>query len=71
MLKKHFFRQCLCEQCSKDKINTNYALSSHLYKQWDFPDSTAVKNLPANAGDAGLIPGPERSPGGRNDNPLQ
>ena len=34
-------------------------------------NSTAVKNLPANAGDAGLIPGPERSPGGRNDNPLQ
>ena len=30
-----------------------------------------VKNLPANAGDAGSIPGPERSPGGGNGNPLQ
>ena len=33
-----------------------------------------VKNLPANAGDirdAGLIPGLERSPGGRNGNPFQ
>ena len=30
-----------------------------------------VKNLPANAGDAGLIPGSGRSPGERNDNPLQ
>ena len=33
-----------------------------------------VKNLPANAGDtgdAGLIPGSERSPGAGNDNPLQ
>ena len=30
-----------------------------------------VKNPPANAGDKGLIPGSERSPGGRNDNPLQ
>ena len=30
-----------------------------------------AKNLPANAGDAGLIPGLERSPGGGNDNPLQ
>ena len=33
-----------------------------------------VKNLPANAGDlreAGLIPGSGRSPGGRNNNPLQ
>jgi len=33
-----------------------------------------VKNLPANAGDArneGVIPEPERSPKGGNDNPLQ
>ena len=33
-----------------------------------------VKNLPANAGDArdeGLIPVPERSPGGGSGNPLQ
>ena len=30
-----------------------------------------VKNLPASVGDAGLIPGLERSPGGGNDNPLQ
>ena len=30
-----------------------------------------VKNLPANAGDADLIPGSERSPGEGNGNPLQ
>ena len=30
-----------------------------------------VKNLPANAGDAGSIPGLGRSPGGGNGNPLQ
>ena len=30
-----------------------------------------VKNSPANAGDAGLIPGSGRSPGEGNDNPLQ
>ena len=29
------------------------------------------KNRPTNAGDAGLIPGWERSPGGENDNLLQ
>ena len=29
------------------------------------------KNLPANAGDRGLIPGSGRSPGGGNGNPLQ
>ena len=30
-----------------------------------------VTNLPANAADAGLIPGSGRSPGGGNGNPLQ
>ena len=30
-----------------------------------------IKNLPANAGDMGLIPGLERSPGEENGNPLQ
>ena len=30
-----------------------------------------VKNPPANAGDPGSIHGSERSPGGRNGNPLQ
>ena len=32
---------------------------------------SVVKNLPANAGDAGLIHGPGRSPGVGNGNPLQ
>ena len=31
----------------------------------------AVKNLPANAGDAGSIPGSGRSPGVENGNPFQ
>ena len=30
-----------------------------------------VKNLPANVGDVGSIPGSRRSPGERNDKPLQ
>ena len=30
-----------------------------------------VKNLPANAGDAGSFPGLERSPGGGHGNPVQ
>ena len=30
-----------------------------------------VKNLPANAGDVGSIPGSGRSTGGGNENPLQ
>ena len=39
----------------------------------DFPDGSVVKNPPTNAGDigdAGSIPGSERSPGEGNGNPL-
>ena len=36
-----------------------------------FPVGSVVKNLPANAGDAGLIPRSGRSPGEGNGNPLQ
>ena len=36
-----------------------------------FPGGSAVKNLPGNVGDAGLIPGLGRGPGEGNDNPLQ
>ena len=39
-----------------------------------FPGGSVVKNLPANArrlGDAGLIPGLGRSPGGGHGTPLQ
>ena len=36
-----------------------------------FPSGSVVKNLLANAGDAGSIPGSGRSPGEGKDNPLQ
>ena len=39
-----------------------------------FPGGSVVKNLPANAGDAGdmsSVPGSRRSPGEGNGNPLQ
>ena len=36
-----------------------------------FPGGSVVKNLPVNAGDLGLIPGSERSPGEGNYNPFQ
>ena len=36
-----------------------------------FPGGSAVKNPPANAGDAGSIPGLGTSPGEGNGNPLQ
>ena len=36
-----------------------------------FLGGSVVRNLPANARDAGLIPGSGRSPGGGNGNPVQ
>ena len=36
-----------------------------------FPGGPVVKNLPANAGDVGSVPGSGRSPGEENGNPLQ
>ena len=35
------------------------------------PGGPVVKNLPANPGNEGSIPGSRRSPGSRNGNPLQ
>ena len=37
----------------------------------DFPGGSAVKNLPADAGDVSLIPGSGRFPGEGNGSPLQ
>ena len=36
-----------------------------------FTGRSVVKNLPADAGDMGLIPESGRSPGGGNGNPIQ
>ena len=41
-----------------------------IYIFMGFPGGSAVKNLPANAGDTGLIPGSGRSPGVGNSNPT-
>ena len=44
---------------------------SNLAAAATFPGSSVVKNPPANAEDAGSIPGSGRSPGKGNSNPLQ
>ena len=54
-------------------INCDFDLRS-LNDHWASQVVLVVKNPPANAegtGDAGLIPGSERPPGGGNGNPLQ
>ena len=43
---------------------------SNLLLKMDFPVGSVVKNLPANAGDAGSIPVLGRSPGGGHGNPF-
>ena len=37
---------------------------------WGFPGGSGIKNLPAHAGDLGLIPGWGRSPGRGNGQPT-
>ena len=51
--------------CSKD----HYLATLHVVL--GFPGGSVVKNLPADAGDAGLISGWGRSPGEGNGNPFQ
>ena len=41
------------------------------WNKGSFPDGSVVKNLPAKAGDAGLIPGSGMCPEIGNGNPLQ
>ena len=48
-------------------LDNYYKITSNVI---GFPGGSMVKNLPANAGDAGLIPGPGRSPREGNGNPL-
>ena len=48
-----------------------YGLTSSILILMGFPGGSVVKNPPANAGDATLIHGSGRSPGGGNGNPLQ
>ena len=41
------------------------------WQEEGFPGGSVIKNLAANTGDTGLIPGLGRSPGEGNGNPLQ
>ena len=50
-------------------ITRKFAKSLALPQTWSY--GSAIKNLPANAGDLGLIPGLGRSPEEGNDNPLE
>ena len=62
----------------KGKEHVDWVISKQAYKRkgvdteiWSFPCSSVGKESVCNAGDLGLIPGSERSPGEGNGNPLQ
>ena len=57
--------QYLTLLCPFSLFKTSYPL------ELGFPGGSEVKNLPINAGDLGLIPGPGKSPGGGNGYSLQ
>ena len=63
------WRGCTVKFRIKFKIKSIF-VNSYLC-HWCFPGGTVVKNLPAIAGDMGLIPGSGRSPGEANGNLLQ
>ena len=46
------------------QVNIETSLVNNVWgtKDMGFPDGTVVKNLPANAGDVGSVPGQGRSP---------
>ena len=50
---------------------TNKPQKDAIISHWDSLVAQALKNLPANAGDSGSIPGSGRSPGEGNDNAFQ
>ena len=63
-----YMHMCVCTGC-------NQYIYTHIIYTYisiqGFPGGAVLKNPPTNAGDAGLIPGSGRSPGGGNGNPPQ
>ena len=53
------------------RLSSSSSSSSMYHSLIGFPGGSVVKNPPANAGDAGLIPGLGRAPGEGNGNPIQ
>ena len=60
-----------CSSWSCKESDTTEWLSLHYISIRGFPGSSMRKNLPANAGDEGLITGSGKPPGEGNGNPLQ
>ena len=59
-----------CGSWSSGRCQHVKSLNALCRRERGFPGGTVVNNPPAHARDAASIPGPGRSPGGRNGNPL-
>ena len=68
-----FFTTWATREAQSQQTNSLLNIVWHLVRAiaLGFPGGSVVKNVPANTGDAGLIPGLGRSPGEGNGNPLQ
>ena len=53
------------------RVSNKAGALKKILNEGGFLGGSVVKNLPANAGDAGSIPGMGKSPGEGNGNPLQ
>ena len=62
---------CMRTQPSYVQVCAHTYIYPHTRYSVDFPGGSVVKNPPANAGKASLIPRSGRSPGEGNSNPLQ
>ena len=62
--------QELCFSADR-RVKIVWSLWKTVWHDRGFPGGSVVKNPPANAGDAGSVPGLGRSPGEGNGNPLQ
>ena len=66
-----FNRKTTQEVYNSRQTSLFFLFTTSILTSVGFPGGSAVKNPPANTGDACLIPGLERSPGEVNGNPLQ
>ena len=53
----------------RGEISREFGINTYTLLHIGFPGGSVVENLPADAGDTGLIPGPGRSSGEGNGNP--
>ena len=67
----HFFELMFVYGARCDQLLLLFYLHRGIHVSWASQETQVAKNPPANAGDAGLIPGSGRSPGEGNGNPPQ